>query len=1418
MDKNRKWQLTLILAVVGLTIYNILPTLFFYSQPLKSAVTQQQAVDIAEDIVQRIDDMESGSVEWLKSYCQLLQVTPLSVQSKGSGALSLLFAKSEEAEKVRKNLPRAGSHISFFPAKLSLSGLSENPKEVLVRQQVALKPTTDLFEYVSKESPRYRSLIQARASSIATSLLPLANNYSVDYFLGLANSVIEVSKLHQVRPEFAARLAGQISQLVDADKLKETFAQLRAAFKQEKTKENISKEEVTVIERKEQKLAEAESFLKKQSSLFVANATIPAAFAETLDLSKSHPFFHDLVINWEKNQVELHLQPDVLSLLNTTGEEKQLTQRLLIDEAAKITNTTGERIIRTAEGYSIPLQELTGVTGVLTVKLDVAAKKYAAEVLSAIQSQWRPEHPDLTQIPVISSDEYELLPAEERTLCLVVSAPASDVHPFSPLFQSESIYVVAHGLNHILGSYAEAEDSALAQLLQNDFRQLAMLLGSRGFTFYPGSSDLAHDYIFEQRNFYGSLLAATREDFKVYGSKPFAWLELTDLEQRLVTQNKIDTEIHSDLLKWNDEYLSSIVSLNPSVRYDVPKPTKSIFWNNLRLNLKKMVRGDERKVLRWGLDLSGGKSVQIELRDQSNKVVKDEADLKQGINELFDRVNKMGVSDVSIRQIGHHIALDFPGSQALSASELIKASSMYFHIVNEKFSPYNRSLSMSVDRFLQEIWNEAVVTGRKDAESILTISQRQLHGDTPSEAARTLLENGLHIATESTIGFDETNSKVVMLKGNDWQTQGHPLLIVFSNHALEGSDLENIRSNYDPSKGNFLSFEVKRTAQEALFAWTSKFSKDKIAGTPYEKYSNGNGWRMAVVLNDAVINAPTLQMAIKDSASISGSFSQREVNQLAADLKAGSLTFTPHILFEKNISPELGKADRLKGVGATVAALVLVIVSMVAYYRFAGLVASIAVLFNLLILWATLQNLGATLSLAGLAGIILTVGMAVDANVLVFERIKEEMALTGRISTAIYAGYEKAFSAIVDSNVTTIIAALILLNFDAGPIKAFAICMIIGIVSSMFTALFMTRFYFNGWLKNPKNTNLSMANWIRPSNFDFLKKAKFAFAFAAVVVALGGSFLYTQRSTLFGMDFTGGYALPIELTGNLSETPAADVSAAFIKAGASHQDFQVRQHHPANHLQLLFGTSMEQSGKPFFGLPLERIADKSIAADATFLKNARIHWVVESLRAQGLELAPATISTLDSNWTAISGQMSSSMRNNALLGLLAACAAIFVYIAFRFEYKYAIAAVLCLVHDILVTIGLLAILHALKVPVQIDLNTIAALMTIIGYSLNDTIIIFDRIREDVHSQPNRPMRDIVNTALNTTLSRTSITSGTTLLVIVALLLCGGASIFSFALVMLIGIIFGTLSSWFIAAPLMLFFHKKEEAKERALQA
>ncbi|MCB1110128.1 MAG: protein translocase subunit SecD, partial [Chlamydiia bacterium] len=861
-------------------------------------------------------------------------------------------------------------------------------------------------------------------------------------------------------------------------------------------------------------------------------------------------------------------------------------------------------------------------------------------------------------------------------------------------------------------------------------------------------------------------------------------------------------------------------------------------WSNLALSARKYFRGDERKILHWGLDLSGGKTVEIQLRDSNNKVVTSDADIKQGIDELYGRVNKMGVSEVTIRQEGSNITLDFPSAQGLSAADLVKASSMYFHIVNEKFTNNNRDLAPAVHQFLQDIWNEAVVTNRKDIESINQIAWKHLYGDTMdtemaqpvSEAAKELYRQGLRLASPQDRGsnsqFNDAISKIAIYRGEnfaDWHGQTHPLLVVMNNYALEGANLTDVHAAYDPTKGNFLAFNVKGTQvlsdgqktnpRNDLYNWTAPFSKEKIQGTPLDRFSHGEGWRMAVILNGSVVNTATVSSPLRDSVSISGSFTQREANRLEADLKAGSLTFAPHILSEKNVSPELGLRDRTMGIVATIVALALVILVMVGYYRFAGVVASVAVLFNLLIIWATLQNISATVTLAGIAGIILTVGMAVDANVLVFERIREEFAISGRIAQAVHAGYKKAFSAIIDSNITTIIAALILLHFDSGPIKGFAITLIIGIVSSMFTALFMTRYFFSGWVENPKHKALKMANLIKKTQFNFLKYGKVSLYTTIAVALVGGYLIVSKRSSMLGMDFTGGYSVTLEVEPKGEENYQAQVEKALLAAGIAAQDVQVRSLSPSNYIKLLLGRSLDQAGKPFYDMPLE--TDQKDISFA-YQNNPRLVWVVDALEKSGIALTPQSVKHLDSNWTSISGQMSNAMRNSAIFGLSIALICILAYITFRFEFKYAISATLGLAIDVAVTMAIVSILHAFGTPVQIDLNTIAALMTIIGYSLNDTIIIFDRIREDLKKMRKHSFKDVVNHALNVTLSRTVMTSGTTLVVLLALLFLGGSAIFGLSLVMVIGVIFGTFSSLFVAAPLLLFFHKKEKAKAEKL--
>lgn len=1192
-------------------------------------------------------------------------------------------------------------------------------------------------------------------------------------------------------------------------------------------------------------------------SLLKTGTVDPASGIQKIDLQNHHPFFSGASLDWTDNLFVLELHDDLKALkdnsdnLEVIDYMKERLNTLLISEVARISRTTDESIRPQTDEFTIALSDLTNSSSLLTLDLGAIAKSFGNNLIHQLQTDWHPYHSDLDPAvyPILSWQEYQALPASEKRLGITVYSPAMEEKEPPEGFRQGSLYVIARGMNSILEKYQGQSNDPGAERFIQDITRLHEILASQDFVARSGQAwgfdpDFSRDAIFELPDFYTALLGATRENFRVHGSKKLAVLEFSDVEQRILAKNRIEDRAHEDLLKWKDDYQTAQVSMDSATKRNIPPPTKNTYWQNLLLSTKKYFRGDDRKILRWGLDLSGGKTVRIGLSDQNGNIVTDPEQLNQAVNELYNRINKMGVAERSIRIENNNIILEFPGSQALSAAELIKASAMHFHIVNEKFGLLNPLLGENVNSFLQEVWEEASVTNRTDPENLALIAWEHLGGEEDgagqprSEAARTLVENGLRLANprqmQSSNAFDDRISRVVRLRGEDhsaWQGQTHPLLIVLNNFALEGSALTNVYAAYDAKEGNVLQFSVKRSydnrsgsPRDDFYTWTSQYSQDKVAGTQKEQATNGRGWRLAVILNEEVVNAPELRGALREGGSITGRFTQREINQLVADLKAGSLTFTPKILSEHNISPELGSAERNRGITAAIIGFVLVVICMVSVYRFAGVVASVALIFNLLMIWAVLQNIGAALSLPGIAAIVLTMGMAVDANVLVFERTREEYKHSGRLGSALQAGYRKAFSAIIDSNLTTVIAALILIQFDSGPIKGFAITLIIGIVASMFSALFMTRFFFASWIQGKPKAQLPMMEFLTNTKIDWLKIARPAMVISAVVIVLGCYQLVEQRNTLFGMDFTGGYALTVDVEEKGEQDYRKQATEALLSAGASITDIQVQELSRSNQLRIQLGISMEEEGHPFFGMPQElreipSSEESSIKGGPwEWEKNPRISWVVQALQKGGVNIQQVEMPELDKDWTSMSGQFSDAMRTNALLALGAALISILVYITFRFEFKYAVAAVIGLAHDVLISLGLLAIMHNIGMPVQIDLQVVGAIMTIIGYSLNDTIIVFDRVREDLELYRKLSFAEVVNQAVNVTLSRTIMTSLTTLLVLFSLVLLGGSTIFTFALVMTIGVIVGTLSTLFIAAPMLVYMHNREEEKNKTHQA
>jgi len=537
--------------------------------------------------------------------------------------------------------------------------------------------------------------------------------------------------------------------------------------------------------------------------------------------------------------------------------------------------------------------------------------------------------------------------------------------------------------------------------------------------------------------------------------------------------------------------------------------------------------------------------------------------------------------------------------------------------------------------------------------------------------------------------------------------------------------------------------------------------------------------QLAIVLDGQLQSAPVIQDAILGgNAQISGSFSISEAQKLASVLE-NPLQAPVKILEERGVDPSLGRDSVKSGVVAALVGALVVIVFMPLYYRFAGLVAVVALGLNILILIGVLTMFKFTLTLPGIAGIVLTIGMAVDANVLIYERIREELAANKGLKAAIVAGYKRAFIVIFDSNLTTILSAAILMWFGSGPVKGFGVTLTIGLLANILTAVFFTRLVFDwcalkGWLKK-----FSMMNALPATRINFMKFRQVAFGIALAVVVAGivafvqGGGLQTGTGRVYGVDFTGGDAVTLRFAQRIDADAIRDNLA---KVGLAESLIQYQRDLAGGHEVLLLR------------LP-EGAAEKAVG----------------SLQ-QAFPAAQLSVLGTDRVGAQVSGELLTQALEAVGLSLLA----IMIYVAFRFgEFSYGVAALVSLVLNLLMTVGIFCLAQR-----NFSMTVIAALLTIIGYSINDTIVVFDRIREDRKLAGGRiSYFDLINRSINETLSRTVITGGTTMLGCISIMLFGGPVLFDFAFTFLVGMITGTCCSIFIASPIVLWFHRKEGRRE-----
>ena len=564
------------------------------------------------------------------------------------------------------------------------------------------------------------------------------------------------------------------------------------------------------------------------------------------------------------------------------------------------------------------------------------------------------------------------------------------------------------------------------------------------------------------------------------------------------------------------------------------------------------------------------------------------------------------------------------------------------------------------------------------------------------------------------------------------------------------------------------------------------------------------GRQIAIVLDGMVYSYPTVQNEITGgNSSITGNFDIEEATDLTNVLKSGKLPAPAKIIQEEIVGPSLGAKSIQSGMISFLIAFLLVLIYMVLFYRGAGLAADAALLCNVLFLFGILTSFGAVLTLPGIAGLVLTLGMAVDANVIIYERIKEELAAGKGQSKAVSDGYKNAYSAIIDGQVTTLLTGLVLFFFGSGPVQGFATTLIIGIITSIVTSIFITRLIFERQIaRNKKITfeNEFSKNFLKHTKIDFLGKKKFSYTISGIVVAIAIASIILKGFT-FGVDFQGGrtYVLRFDQP-QVAEQVRAAVQQEFTSDNNA-ASVEVKQ----------FGGATQMKVTTTY-----KVNDESIEADKEIegkLYNATKGFFAEEISLDDFK-APDTVENGIISSEKVGPTIANDMKRDAVIAVIIALFVIFGYIAFRFKgWTWGLGGVVSLAHTAIIIIGFFSLFTGiLPFNLDVDQTFIAAILTIIGYAINDNVVIFDRIREMRALHPNQDFKETVNTALNATLTRTVNTSVSTLLPMLAIAIFGGESIRGLSVALCLGIIIGTYASIFIGTPVMYDATRKAAEK------
>ncbi|MEM7415307.1 MAG: protein translocase subunit SecD [Gemmatimonadota bacterium] len=748
-----------------------------------------------------------------------------------------------------------------------------------------------------------------------------------------------------------------------------------------------------------------------------------------------------------------------------------------------------------------------------------------------------------------------------------------------------------------------------------------------------------------------------------------------------------------------------------------------------------------------GLDLSGGVHLALEL-DPSQPAVDDCADAIEGAARVIrNRISEFGTAAPIVQvAAGCRLIVELPGERdPVRARDIVQQTAfLEFRLVDDqdRFDPLARFLEASIGE------SGLLVRGSMPGEYMVPDRRSDEIEEALASAPRRILPSDTEVrwGAESDDRFGEV-----------WR----PFYVVDADPVITGEDLEGATAGHDPM-----------TSQPQV-----RFELDNRGGRAFADATGRNiGGYLAIVLDGRVQGAPAMiRERIRSIGSIElPNRTMQEAGDLALVLRAGALPAPLHVVEQSTVGPSLGADSIAAGLRTSVLAVGFVMLAMVLYYRMSGLLAVCALGLYLLLSLGGLAALGFTLTLPGIAGFAVAIGMAVDANVLIFERIREEQNGARTVRAAVDRGFRNALSAIVDSNVTTALTALILYRVGTDSVKGFAVTLLIGICASMFAAVFVTRTFFTVWLSKrgrvtgPKFWKIGS---LASASVDFMGARRWVLSASGAFIAVG-LLMYAFQGMSYGIDFTGGTLLHIQTDEVVSSDDvraaltAGALDASAVQSYGSERDFLIRT-------------------RPTGDLPDVSTSDVLEHARAT---------LDGEFGVGGYEVRRGE---------AVNPQVGGELQQRAGAAIGLSFLSTLAYLAARFDRRLGLAAVVTTAHDILATLAFMRWLD-----IEVSLITVAGVLTVIGYSLNDTIVIFDRVRENRRASPGSPLRDVLNRSIGQTLPRTMLTTGTTLVAALLLATLGGATIRPLALVMSFGIAVGTLSSIFVASPTLLWLSQR----------